>query len=492
MQAAPYPREDLRFVAVNDLFGLLPPFVAAVVCAIASRAADEPRVRVAWRLIALAWLAWGVGEAIWVVYEVGLGRPTPFPSAADGGYLLMVPLSMAGIITFSSGPLGVSRIRLMLDCALMTSSAIAIVWPFALWPIIGVTDQTWLPKILACAYPFGDALLLVALALVLREPWRGRESAVLLTLAAGLSVFLLADLSFTVLSLQGTYVSGQTFTDAAWVISPLLVGYAAIMQVCLRPSFRAESLHRVTSFWRRSVPTAFFAVLLVEFAILLVTDSGGLRPASGLLVLAGFVLLAREFMLTAETEGVGRALENLAYHDALTGLRNRKYFVDKLEAEVGSRSSSAALILLDLDDFKRINDRHGHATGDQVLIAVAARLSGVAGKDDTVARLGGDEFAILVRDVTRAREVARLIMASLESELVVGDATIEVAASQGIAEVGSLASDAATILRSADGALYEAKRNAKGWYRLAPSHGPLAQDTADLTDIRLERVAEGP
>jgi diguanylate cyclase len=152
--------------------------------------------------------------------------------------------------------------------------------------------------------------------------------------------------------------------------------------------------------------------------------------------------------------------EHDALHDPLTGLPNRALFHRRLELGV-SRGMPGAVVLVDLDRFKEVNDSLGHSAGDQLLRAVAERLRGAVREGDTVARLGGDEFGLLLRDLTdpaAARELVSRISEALTSELVVEGVPLSVEASFGIALHPADGREAETLLNAADAAMYHGKR----------------------------------
>ena len=160
-------------------------------------------------------------------------------------------------------------------------------------------------------------------------------------------------------------------------------------------------------------------------------------------------------------------LAHQAFHDALTGLPNRTLFSDRLEhafSVAGRRGESIAVLMLDLDRFKVINDGLGHAFGDRILVAVGHRIGHCLRDADTLARLGGDEFAILLEGITpaMAREVAARIISAFRDPLVVDSREIYTATSVGIAISAPNHSGGEEILRAADIALYRAKRVGRG------------------------------
>ena len=156
-------------------------------------------------------------------------------------------------------------------------------------------------------------------------------------------------------------------------------------------------------------------------------------------------------------------IEHLAHHDALTGLPNRALFNQRLHAAIAagkSRSKKFALMLLDFDDFKSINDTRGHATGDRLLETAAARLLRCVSPSDTVSRLGGDEFAIIVHDVETDEEVtatAERISAALKEPMMVGNDLLCTSASIGVTLFPVDHTDPSELMKNADIALYLAK-----------------------------------
>jgi diguanylate cyclase (GGDEF)-like protein len=168
-----------------------------------------------------------------------------------------------------------------------------------------------------------------------------------------------------------------------------------------------------------------------------------------------------------------RHVQDLAERDSLTGAANRRMFQLTLERTLEGRPPAAdgrrttAVLFIDLDDFKVINDTLGHAAGDSLLIAVTDRISGLVRQGDLVARLGGDEFAILTDDepdLHRARGMAERLVRDLRIPYVIGEHTITCTASIGIAGDRDAGRDAAEIVRNADVAMYMAKANGKSGF----------------------------
>ena len=175
-------------------------------------------------------------------------------------------------------------------------------------------------------------------------------------------------------------------------------------------------------------------------------------------------------MVTDITD-VRRAQEQLrtsALHDSLTGLPNRTLLLDRLQHAVERPDRSTAVLFVDLDGFKLVNDSRGHRTGDELLVAVARRLVDVAGPPATVARFGGDEFVVLVEDCDAgcAQELAQAAFGALSEPFDVDGVPVHVGACIGVASAGSSTTSATDLLRYADTAMHAAKATGRGRVRV--------------------------
>ncbi len=178
-----------------------------------------------------------------------------------------------------------------------------------------------------------------------------------------------------------------------------------------------------------------------------------------------------------------RQLEHIAHFDPLTGLPNRVLLSDRLQQAMSQsqrQGRTLAVIYLDLDGFKPINDRHGHAIGDQLLVTLAQRMKEVLREGETLSRIGGDEFVAVLVDLEEPQDCTpvlyRLLQAAAEP-IIAGDFTLSVSASIGVTFFPQDNGDADLLLRHADQAMYQAKQNGKNRYHLFD----VAQDAAITT-----------
>lgn len=182
----------------------------------------------------------------------------------------------------------------------------------------------------------------------------------------------------------------------------------------------------------------------------------------------GFRGIVHDITQRKKTEQV---IAHLAYHDALTGLPNRILFKDRLSVAIAQSKRSRlkfALLMLDLDQFKDINDTLGHSVGDRLLRSAGERLSGILRKVDTIARMGGDEFLVLLEDMAReenASSIAQKILRIFQKPFILDQHERVVTTSIGIAVYPGDGNDEDTLMKNVDVALYRAKREGRNRYR---------------------------
>ena len=206
--------------------------------------------------------------------------------------------------------------------------------------------------------------------------------------------------------------------------------------------------------------------------------------------------LRRAVALAIERKRVEARLAHQALHDDLTGLPNRELFLDRLGqalSRLGRHASSVAVLFLDLDRFKAVNDALGHAAGDELLRCVAVRLEGVLRAGDTAARLGGDEFAVLCEDVAGERHavgVAERVAEALGEPFQIAGDEVYARSSVGIALAVDGSEDPAELVREADTAMYRAKERGGGVYEVYDDGMRARTARRRETEVALRRALE--
>ncbi|MHA7274860.1 putative bifunctional diguanylate cyclase/phosphodiesterase [Arthrobacter sp. TMT4-20] len=312
---------------------------------------------------------------------------------------------------------------------------------------------------LAAAYPLLDLLLLAAVIGIVVTPGRPPGGG-WLALIVGLLVFTGADIVYAMLELEGLYVVG-TPLDAAWAAGTALITVWIVMQG-FEEQFRRGTEKGLLA---RAVPTQTVPAL-ATVASLTVLVLGTQRPISFLAVVLASLTLALAALPLVFRHRVRIAAVHLqAMTDELTGLPNRRALYSTVPVRlVVDAQRISAVLLLDLDKFKEVNDSLGHDVGDRLLKQVADRLRAQLRAEDFLARMGGDEFVIHLNGCgdSESEAVAMKLRAALAEPYDLGSVTVQVNASIGMAHYPAQGNDLTTLLRKADMAMYKAKTTRSG------------------------------
>ena len=455
---------------VSDLTQVLASAAAAAATARHAARSTGLRLRAAWWLLSAACTAWSAGQVYWTV--LAASGEAPFPSLADVGFLGFAVLAVLALVVHPAGGGRTGRRQRLLD-AVMTAGAVGLLsWQTALGAVLREdAGHDVVVRLLLAAYPVTDiALVVLAVLLVTRTSGDRRP---LNLVAAGVTALGIADSSFTYLAATGSYDGGAA--DSGWTLAFVLLAVAGLSSpLTPREPASAAAPLRTSGAVASLLP---YAPVTVALAAALARSLAGTPLSPAEMVAATLVitaLMARQYMtvrenvrLAAELAARESQLRHLAFSDPLTGLANRLLFLDRLEHALALHARDmrpVAMVFLDLDDFKAVNDTLGHAAGDELLLRVAERLTGALRGGDTVARLGGDEFAALLEDGGDPVEAAARISAAMAVPFTVAGRTRSVGASTGVVSLGpgDAAVGADELMARADAAMYAAKRAGKG------------------------------
>lgn len=404
---------------------------------------------------------WALGEILWAYYEL-VAHTDPFPSIADAAYLLY-PLGACVAFLLLGRQTGPARTRILLDGLIVSGALFEVSWVSGTRFIYQGAGENVFETALSLAYPITDIIVVtVALLMLVRAPRGNRTVLALLTIGNILNA--LADSAWVYLDAHDAYIDGS-LVDVAYMTGLLFLSLAGL--VGTRKDADFDQTPRTPSrveIWMPYVPVAIAATVCAPW----VMAAPGMAPmliASTLLISA---VMIRQFLVVGENRRLLAIAADRALRDPLTGLANRVLFHDRLThaMQVHQRDNqSVALLSLDLDGFKLVNDSLGHPAGDALLGQVAARIVDCARAGDTVARLGGDEFGVLVEGrPEQARLLAYRVVRAFDQPFVVDGHELSIRPSVGLA-VGS-ADDpdltAHALLKRADKAMYSAKRSRSG------------------------------
>ena len=379
------------------------------------------------------------------------------PAVCGGlGFLLLILAVLAVPVSTA----GRSFWRVLLDRAIAFAGCAVLIWHFALAPSLGGIGSPDTPVVVVLVVSFLLTTVSVAKVACVRGGPVDRR-ALRLIVVTGLAAVV-------VVALSGWLGAGDELMTQAVAVPmlPLLVTLAVAAQWRSAPVPDTDPVGALLPYL--AVASVVITILAVALGDMSWTD----RTVMIMSVVLGLLVTTRLYVgfrdnarLLGEKQISEQLLQHEVTHDGLTGLANRALFRDRLTAELSRRD--VTVMIVDLDDFKTVNDSLGHEVGDRLLVSVAEVLRDAAGRDGVAARLSGDEFAVLVLgDADTAEEVARRLFDGFSRPLGVDRLLIQASVGFAAAARGT-ALDAA--LRHADAAMYAAKQRGKaGYVRYAP------------------------
>ncbi|HEY2767028.1 MAG TPA: EAL domain-containing protein [Solirubrobacteraceae bacterium] len=428
--------------------------VGIVVC---WRALRTTQARRSWMIFAVGISVYGLGNVLWAAWVEHLPDP-PIPSICDGMWLMLYPACYVGIV-------GLARLRerrvparMWLDGLVAGLGIAAVGAAIVVRPVLASVSGDTAAVVTEMAYPICD-LMLAALVVGVLALGGWRVNRMWAMLGIGFIALAVADCMYA-LQVAGGATAPSSMTNTTYDVGVLLLALAAWQPEA------APQTDTVPTGAVLGIPAAFAVSAL---GLLLYDHFSRLDPLA--FVLAMLTILAA-IARTALTFRDVRALAETrrqALTDDLTSMPNRRHFLRCVRDAILATNvagGSVALLLVDLDHFKELNDTLGHDAGDQLLCQVGERLRAVLRGSDTAARLGGDEFGVVLSDAAdeaSAIAVAEKILRALGEPFPIKDVGLRVTASIGIARFPEQAENEEQLMQHADVAMYDAKAARSGY-----------------------------
>ncbi len=457
------------------------PYLAAVPAAwLASR--RVPAERMAWRALSVALLLSMTSNLIRTP-AAGLQGNEPYPVLVDAGALISYLLLYVAMVGFIRSRVARFHPSMWLDGLIGALGTLAVGVAFVIGPYLDPTAGRPAVELVNLTLPVADVLML-ALLVAVGSILGVRLDRTLVMVSLALCCLLVADLSLFTRTVSGTYVDGGP-SDAFWVLGVVVATLTAHLAQPRTAGTVAVPRERLG--WRL---LALPLVCNVAALVVLAVGWAGDLPVTAAWLAVGCALAAAA--RTAVTFSEVRAFHEVnrqARTDELTGLPNRRVLLEAGERMLAAASAQhpAALLLLDLDGFKEVNDSLGHSAGDQLLGQIGPRLAPALRADDILARLGGDEFAVLLpgTDVdtacARAEELRSLLLEPFSLEGI----RLHVGVSIGVATAPVPAATTGELLRCADVAMYAAKNGRQGVRAYVPDfHGGTGDRLHTMEELR--------
>ncbi|WP_129336523.1 putative bifunctional diguanylate cyclase/phosphodiesterase [Cellulomonas endophytica] len=438
---------------------------------VAVRAVLDRADRASWVMLAAGLVAYGTGSLLWLDADPWL--PFDFPTPSDVLWVAFYLLAYASIVRHVRRVRNDAPLTLGADGLIAALSAGAVVLSIARPEVRGDVEDV----ATALLYPVGD-LVLVALVLVALAVRSWRPDPTWTGLGLGFGAFAVADLLYALQQSDGVFVRGGP-VDTLWIVSAGLLALGAHVR-------RRAADTPGAPVWGVVVPLVGTTTSVLMLAVTTFRESPVVVACAAAAVLVGLVRTVR---LAVDATALAESRVE-ARTDVLTELPNRRAFLEGVES--ARQGQAVAVVLIDLDRFKDVNDSLGHPAGDELLTVVGRRFHGALRDGDLLARLGGDEFAVCCAGDERvARALVERLRGRLERPVHLADGVaVHVSASFGVAVTDPDELDVHELLRRADIALYDAKDAAATVvYDVAAHHQALTRLT--LAETLRRGIGEG-
>ncbi len=376
------------------------------------------RLRRGWLFLSLAALSYVIAQSLWYYFETIL-RVNPFPSTADYFYLLFYPLTLIGVLLLPYKPLKRSEFLIyFFDISIVMIAVIMVFWHFILAPMQLSFYRNW-KDLIAIAYPIGDLLLFTAVTVMIQRNLEKISRWVSVFILISVLFSAVPDSFFAYYELNGISYN-MIFLNVFWFCSAFCMLLAIRKQMAginvtsyqeSHFSNRSQRLLRTTLPYLAAATGPSLLVGVINSSYTAGVELHGLLIGTIILVA---LVLGRQHIVLMDNIHLYEETHKLAITDSLTGLYNRHYFNEVLQKEIERTrryKKDLSILLIDIDNFKTINDTFGHLKGDGVLKIIAGLLTEQIRQMDILARFGGDEFVVILpeTDIAGAMVAAQKI-----------------------------------------------------------------------------------
>ncbi|MEV6302523.1 bifunctional diguanylate cyclase/phosphodiesterase [Actinoplanes sp. NPDC051861] len=430
-------------------------------------------------LLAAGMLAFAAGEFYWTLFVQQLS-PEPLVTPADGLWLVFYPCFAGALVLLLRRRLPRLSMPAWLDGVIAAGAVSSLVSVPVLAAVEPAPHATVVGILVNAAYPVAD----IAVAGCLLGAWAlagWRADRVFQLLMTGMGLFAVADVVYMVLLWQA--VATPASLELMWTYGLALMALAA---------GRAHRIPhpggRRSGVWVSTAIPSGLALISLGLLLYAAIAEHAVEPISSLLAAVAITAAIVRMMVSVRAAAALGAARRQARTDELTGLANRRLFIERLDEQLDGDSCGVAVAFVDLDRFKEVNDSFGHDVGDSLLRLVGARMSDSIDKPVMLARLGGDEFGLIMPGMGReeAGEVVGAVLRTLREPFALPEVDLHVDASIGIAVCPDDGTDRSTLLRRADVAMYAAKTGHGG-----PAFATGLDDHARARLTMLEELRAG-
>jgi diguanylate cyclase len=485
----------------GDLLSFFAPFIASIWLFLIVKKTKN-RGNYFWLFLFFGTLSLCIAEGIWDYYELILKRGVPFPGWADLFYILQIVFYLfAFLYKLYEKKESYSMLRFLFDIVIIMIVTTTLSWRFILQDIFTDPSLTNTALLVSAAYPIGDLVLIFGAVSMLLSSNEILPKKVLLFISAGLFFQIFADIAYMYLIAGELYESGSLL-DPLWPLAGMLIGLSGFYsseEDSKNKKKQNSSIHKnQLGIKRQLIP---YAAIIILLSIWYVEQSSadslliGLLLSSLLVLIRQVITIIQNNSLLLQLQHLNEELEekvsdrtkelsvknkqltrmikhmeHIAYHDGLTGLPNRRMFEAKLTEAIKKAEKEknlAAVLFIDLDRFKNINDTFGHGFGDLLIRNVAQRLRKGVENRFIVSRQGGDEFTILLDSVSSieyVQQIAERISKLSQKSFLIEEQEIRTSFSIGIAIYPMDGENVESLLKNADAAMYRTKELGKNNY----------------------------